>query len=88
MVPLAGCGARPVSKTGYEYAKALYSVANRQAAGKIDPVQQQIARAEQSGELPAGEAERLLGLCQQCRDGDWASAQAGARTMMTQAGNR
>ena len=82
LLTLNGCGYGQVSSTGYEYAKALYSLSNRQSADRVDAVQAQIDAAAESGELPAQEAEWLLGICEQCRDGDWESAQANARRMM------
>lgn len=82
LLTMSGCGYGHVSSTGYEYAKALYSLSNRQSAARVEPVQAQIDAAAESGELPAQEAEWLLGICEQCRNGDWESAQASARQMM------
>lgn len=77
-----GCGYGPVSSTGYEYAKALYSLSNRQSADRVDAVQAQISAARESGELSAREAKWLGNICEQCRNGNWKSAQSDARRIM------
>lgn len=82
LLTLNGCGYGQVSSTGYQYAQALYSLSNRQSVDRIDAVQAQINAGVESGELPAKEAAWLLDICEQCREGDWESAQANARRMM------
>ena len=79
----SGCGYGTVSRTGYEYAKALYSLSNRQSADRVNAAQAQIDAAADSGELSAQEAEWLRNICEQCRNGNWKSAQSNARRMMT-----
>ena len=82
VLPLGGCGYGRMSSTGYEYAKALYSLSNRQSAHRVDDVQLQIDAAAESGELPDQEAQWLRAICDDCRDGNWDSAQCDARRMM------
>lgn len=82
LVAVAGCGYGPISDTGYEYAKALYAVSNRQAVDRLDAVEEQIEAAASAGQLPQNEARWLHNICKKCRQGEWKSAQADARRMM------
>ncbi|MEN1678203.1 MAG: hypothetical protein AAGJ46_01315 [Planctomycetota bacterium] len=77
-----GCGYGPMSPKGNDLALTLYGLANRQAADRVEPVEEKIAAAEEAGELPAHEADWLRAICQQCRDGNWEAAQKQARQMM------
>ncbi len=81
-VAFSGCGYGEISPTGYEYAKALYSLSNRQAAERVDAVEKQIEAAAKADELPAHESGWLLEVCEDCRAGRWKEAQAAARRMM------
>ncbi|MEM6654390.1 MAG: hypothetical protein AAF596_01180 [Planctomycetota bacterium] len=79
-----GCGQSygDVSERAYEYAKALYSVANRQASDRLDGIAAKINADAESGGLSEREAGWLLAIVEQSRDGDWSEAAAAARTMM------
>ncbi|MEQ8847967.1 hypothetical protein [Botrimarina sp.] len=79
---LTGCGYGPVSPTGYEYAKAVYSLSNRQSADRVEEVRGRIEAAREAGELPPHEAEWLEDICDDCGAGRWDKAQAAARRMM------
>ena len=79
---VCGCGYGEVSPAAYAYAKALYGVANRQAADRLDAVDEQIAAAEEAGELSPREAGWLGDIVDEARDGDWKDAAAAARRMM------
>ena len=79
----AGCGGYgQLSPTAYEYAKALYSITNRQASDALDPVSDQIADSLSAGELSPSEAEWLTELIDDSRTGDWQAANQAARKMM------
>lgn len=79
---VSGCGYGEVSPAAYEYAKALYGVANREAADRLDGVADQIKADEASGEITPTEAEWLGEIVEQARAGDWPGAAAAARRMM------
>ncbi|MEM6330750.1 MAG: hypothetical protein AAF790_10920 [Planctomycetota bacterium] len=80
---LAGCGQpAPVSKDAFLYAQALYGVASRQQADRLDAVSGQIESALAAGDLTDTEAERLQAIVQQARDGEWKTAAAAARRIM------
>ena len=79
-----GCGDYPeISPTAYQYAKALYSVTNRQRTEKLPAVSGQIAAAEQRGKITSQEAEWLKAIIDDADRGDWQTAQAETRKMMT-----
>ena len=78
-----GCGGYgKVSLTAYEYAKGLYSIANRKQADLLDQVEEKINADVESGELSAKEADWLRDIIEQARDGDWPGAQKQARRIM------
>ena len=79
---VVGCGYGEVSPAAHEYAQALYTLSNRQSADRIDEVAGKIAAAATAGEVTAREAGWLNDICDQCRSGSWADAQAAARRMM------
>jgi len=71
-----------VSPDTYQYAKALYSVTNRQQVERLEPVSAQIEQARQAGELPQREAGWLQAIVDDARTGDWQTANSAARQMM------
>jgi hypothetical protein len=77
-----GCGYGSVSPLAYDYAKALYSISNRQAADQLEGVQQQIATAHQNGELSEQEAEWLIAILQDAQAAEWKAASRAARRML------
>ena len=78
-----GCGGYGVvSETAYDYATALYSVANREAASQLESLAAQIDAATAAGELTAAESQWLGAMLADARDGDWAAARAAARRLM------
>lgn len=83
LVVAGGCGSYGrISPTAYEFAKALYSICNRQAHEALDPVGDQITQAQEEGELSEQEASWLGDVIAHARDGDWDAAAAAARQMM------
>ena len=83
LVVAGGCGSYgEFSPTAYEYAKALYSISNRQAHEALDPVSEQISQAREQGELSEKEARWLVDVIDDARDGDWKGAAEAARKMM------
>ena len=84
LVVCIGCSDyRGISPTAYQYAKALYSVTNRQRTEKLPAVSGQIADAQQRGEITSQEAEWLKAIIDDADQGDWQTAQAETRKMMT-----
>ena len=80
---IAGCGGYgEVSQPAYDFSKALYSIANRKAADKLDPVCEQITAACTAGELTEQEAGWLLQIATEAREGQWKSAMHKARRIM------
>jgi len=83
LICAAGCQSYgEVSPTAYEYAKALYSISNRQAEHKLDEVTEQINVSQQNGELPESEAEWLRDIVDNARQGEWKLANQASRQMM------
>jgi hypothetical protein len=80
---ISGCGGYgTISPTAYEYAKALYSITNRQAVEPLEPVRGQIEDASRSGELSRQEARWLLDIVDTAASGEWKSANRRCRAMM------
>ncbi len=78
-----GCGGYPeISPAAYQYAKALYSVANRQRSEKLDAVSHQISESQRDGKITEREAEWLRRIIDDARQGEWQTAQQVARQMM------
>lgn len=78
-----GCGSYgELSPTAYEFAKALYSVSNRQAEDKLEATAQQIQQAQSNGDISPEEADWLQEIIQQSRAGHWKEANQAARQMM------
>ncbi|WP_425399599.1 hypothetical protein [Aeoliella sp.] len=77
-----GCGYGEVSTKAYEYSKALYSITNRQAEGKLDEVTAQIAQAADDGQLSDAEAGMLQAIVDKAVSGDWKAANRDARALM------
>ena len=79
----SGCSRHSdASPAAYEYAKALYSITNRQAADKIDDVSVQIDAAHEKGEISAREAKLLHDMLEDARSGAWKDANRAARRFM------
>lgn len=80
---VAGCNDYgSISPTAYEYAKALYSITNRQAEEKLGEVRQQIDAAAAEGDLTDREARWLKKIVDDAEDGDWRAANKASRAMM------
>ncbi len=82
-VLVAGCGGYgSISPTAYEYAKALFSITNRRADGKLDEVAAQIEATRVAGKLSDQEARWLSDIVDDSRNGRWEAANKAARQMM------
>lgn len=77
-----GCGYSEVSPATYQYAKALYSVANRQASGPLDDIGAKIAAAQDAGEINARERKYLDEILDDARAERWEAATQAARSLM------
>lgn len=84
LVSMIGCQQRygEVSPTAYEYAKALYSIANRRDAGRLDLVESQLAVSIRENLLSAQEQAWLQQIVSASRQGNWTAATRDCRTMM------
>ncbi len=79
----AGCGGYgSVSPEAYEYAKALYSITNRQSEDSLDKVRAQLTAAHQADRLPNKEAAWLIYIVDTAAAGDWKAANRECREMM------
>ena len=80
---LIGCSDyQGISPTAYQYAKALYGVTNRKRSEKLNEVNNLITSSEQEGTITSEEADWLLGVIDDARQGNWETAQQTARKMM------
>ena len=83
LVLAAGCGGYgEISPHSYEYAKALYSICNRQDESRLDPFSEQLLAAADAGELPVHEAEWMEDIADLARDGQWEDAARKSRRML------
>jgi hypothetical protein len=82
IVFVPGCGYGSVSKTAYDHATALYSIANRRAEDKLGQISEQIATARTRGELSEQEATWLEAIVDDARQGRWDAALDASRAMM------
>ena len=79
----SGCGSYgEISPDAYQYAKALYSITNRQALDSLDPLSEKIASSLDAGKLSQSEAGWLTEMIDDGRNGDWQAANQAARQMM------
>lgn len=79
---LVGCGYGEVSPRGYDYAKALYSICNRQDESRLGQFVGLIDADLQEGKISAAEADWFREIAAQADSGDWQSASAAARALL------
>lgn len=79
---IGGCGSRDVSPLAYEYAKALYSVTNRQDRDGLERIQAQLQQRQSDGSLSAAESDWLNKIVSAAASGDWEAANQAARQVM------
>lgn len=72
-----------VSPKTYEYAKALYSICNRQDEPRLEKIERMIADSQSAGDISEREAKWLREIIAQARSGDWETATGRARRMLT-----
>ena len=82
VLQFSGCGYGEVSPTTYEYAKALYSITNRQLSERLDAVSEQVAARHAAGEISGREAQWLEAIIDNARNERWQEAMESARQMM------
>ena len=83
LIALAGCSDyQGISPTAYQYAKALYNVTNRKRSEKLDEVNNLITSSKREGTITPKEADWLLEIVDDAREGNWETAQKTARQMM------
>jgi len=81
---VAGCSSYgKISPLAYEYAKALYSITNRQAEEKLAEVQDGIEAAVAAGELSDREGRWFRDIIADAQQGKWKEANQACRAMMT-----
>ncbi|MGL4513744.1 MAG: hypothetical protein ACRCT8_11695 [Lacipirellulaceae bacterium] len=77
-----GCGYGALSDEAYGYAEAVFGVAGRKAAERVEAITADIGAAERDGRLRAHEATWLRTMLDDCRAERWSEAQRAARAMM------
>ena len=83
LIALTGCSDyQGISPTAYQYAKALYNVTNRKRGEKLDEVNNLITSSKREGTITTQEADWLLEIVNDAREGNWEAAQKTARQMM------
>ncbi|MEM8865385.1 MAG: hypothetical protein AAGF31_07520 [Planctomycetota bacterium] len=79
---LLGCGYGEVSPQAYQYAKAIYNIAGRQASERIAPFREQVRAAHADGEISEQELAWLEAIADDAQAGNWKPATKAARRMM------
>ena len=79
---VVGCSYGEISGQAYEYAKALYSISNRQDSNRIAVIADRIREDTTAGQLTEQEANWLLAIVEDARQEDWQAAGRAARRMM------
>ena len=83
ILALSGCGGYgEMSPLAYEYAKALYSVCNRQDQGRLELLRERIISSREQAELTARESDWLTDIIASADEGDWESAVLSTRRLM------
>ena len=77
-----GCGYREIGPTGYEFAKALYSVCNQKSADRLDTISAQVVAASEDEQLNRYEARTLHAIIDDAQQGEWETAQRATRALM------
>jgi hypothetical protein len=78
-----GCTKYPdVSPATYDYAKAIYSITNRQAENQLPALTEQIETSLESGELSQQEARWLSDIIDDASRDQWGKASRAARQIM------
>lgn len=82
VVVLRGCSYGEISPEAYEFAKALYSICNRQDATRLQAFEDRIAAAAESSQLTQNEHAWLQQIVATARSGDWENAMLETRRLM------
>lgn len=83
LLPLPGCGRHwELSQPGYEYAKALHSLARRRRPEKLELLREQIAASQAAGSLPDREAAQLTPILEAAKKGRWSQAVDASRSLL------
>ena len=78
-----GCGRYgELSPLGYEYAKAMHSLARRKQSEKLDSIAEQISAARSTGSLSEQEAAWLESILKAAKAGRWSRAVTDSRALM------
>jgi hypothetical protein len=83
MMTTSGCAQYgPVSRHAYDYATALYSATNGKAADRVDEIDRRIQADRDAGNLTPDEADSLVAIIADAREGEWQSAAGDCRALM------
>lgn len=78
-----GCGRYgELSPLGYEYARAMHSLARRKQAEKLDSIAEQISAARSTGSLSEQEVAWLEPILKAAKAGRWSRAVTDSRALM------
>jgi len=81
-LPFVGCGYGEVTPRGYDYAKALYSICNRQDSSRLEQFVGLIESDLQEGKISQQEADWFRDIADRASAGDWQSANVSARELL------
>lgn len=79
----SGCGYGKVSSETYEYAKALYSICNRQDTDRLTAFYEQLSTANENQQISEQEARWLEQIADDAKQGNWSKATKECRRMMS-----
>lgn len=83
LIGTLGCsGTIETGPAAYEHLKSLYQITNQRNVETLEVVAEKIETERESGGLSTAEAESLLEIVSDARDGDWKAANKAARRLM------
>ncbi|MEQ8211997.1 MAG: hypothetical protein RH917_19520 [Lacipirellulaceae bacterium] len=83
LVLTTGCsGAVETSPAAYEHLKSLYQITNQRNSETLELVASKIKSDQESGKITSAEAESLLEIVGDARNGEWKAANGAARELM------
>jgi hypothetical protein len=71
-----------LSPKGYEYAKALYSICNRQDEARLEEIAKMLSEARANGDVSQRESDWLHEAIAVAQSGEWEEANLLARRML------
>lgn len=83
IVLVTGCGSNPIlSQPAYQKAIAVFSAIGRKDLATLSKLRELITKSKAESEISANEADLLLAVIDNAKDGNWESASARMRKLM------